>query len=88
MLLRGILPSRRNAMFAWSIVPCLMAFAGLLWHSILADSLLTIGFVLHYVQDLRLGAVAALPAWYLPLRLRLTTTAVACVLVGAACNGW
>ena len=35
------------------------------------------GFVLHYVQDRRLARIAALPSWYLPLRLRLSV--VACI---------
>lgn len=44
-----------------------------------AAALLIVGFVANYVQDVRLARVAALPLWYLPLRLRLTTVASICV---------
>jgi len=33
----------------------------------------------HYRQDLRLARVLTLPAWYLPLRLQLTTVACICL---------
>ena len=47
--------------------------------------LLVAGFVAHCAQDRRLVAQvgAALPAWYLPLRTRLTLVASACLLAGA-----
>ena len=43
--------------------------------------LLIAGFILHYWQDRRLAASVSLPAWYLPLRLRLTV--VACLALAA-----
>ena len=41
----------------------------------LAVACLVPGLVLHYLQDRRLAARTALPAWYLPLRGRLTAVA-------------
>ena len=40
------------------------------------------GFIANYLRDRHLGRQAELPAWYLPLRLRLS--AVACVCLGFA----
>ena len=45
--------------------------------------LLITGFAAHLVQDHRLAAHTSLPAWYLPLRWRLTATACVCLAVGA-----
>ena len=41
------------------------------------------GFAAHLVQDYLLAARTSLPAWYLPLRWRLTVTACVCLAVGA-----
>ena len=83
MLLIDITPRRRNAVYAWSVIPCLIAFCSLVAHSFYGDILLAIGFTIQYWQDLRLGAIVLLPAWYLSLRLRLTLVAVICVVAGA-----
>lgn len=82
-VLEGLAAPRRNAMMAWSVVPCLLAFAALLIHSVLGDILLAVGYLAHYWRDLRLAAVLALPAWYLPLRLRLSAVALVCIATGA-----
>lgn len=84
MQLGNISASQRNFVFAWSVVPCLIAFAALVERSVLGDILLVSGFVLHYLQDRRLDAIAGLPAWYLPLRLQLTAVAVVCLAVSAS----
>jgi len=44
---------------------------------------LIFGFVAHYWQDRRLDAHAQLPAWYLPLRFRLTAVACLCLAAGS-----
>ncbi len=82
-VLGNITPSQRNAMFAWSVVPCLMAWGSLLAHSVLGDLLLVSGFLVHYGQEGRLTSIVTLPAWYLPLRLRLSAVAIMCVAAGA-----
>ena len=58
-------------------MPALIAWPALLLAPAEAAALMISGFVLHYVQDRRLVRIAALPSWYLPLRLRLS--AVACI---------
>ncbi len=83
MLLEGIPASARTALFAWSVIPCLMAFVSLALHSLLGDILLVAGFAMHYSRDLRLAASAPMPEWYLPLRLRLSVVAILCIAAGA-----
>jgi len=82
MLLEELAPPQRDALFAWSVTPALAAFLALVVHSVLGDALLVGGFLAHYWRDQRLAAAAALPGWYLPLRLRLSAVAVLCI---AAC---
>lgn len=83
MGLRELPAAQRSALFAWSVVPSLLAWPALLVGGAVGSALLIAGFAAHFVQDLRLAGKAALPAWYLPLRLRLTVTACACLAVGA-----
>lgn len=82
MCLPGLTDARRAACFVWSTVPALVAWPALLAEPLFAAVLLVAGFVAHYWQDRRLAAAAALPAWYLPLRLRLTSLASVCLLLG------
>ncbi len=79
---------KRTALFAWSVVPCMIAFASLAARFVPGDVLLIIGFLLHYRQDWKLAAFARMPAWYLPLRLRLSAVAVICIAAGAFSRGW
>ena len=74
---------QRSAMFAWSVVPCLMALLALALPPMIGDLLLGSGFLLHYGMDLRIAPYVALPAWYLPLRLRLSVVAMMCLAAGA-----
>ena len=74
---------KRNRMYAWSVVPSLLGFAALGINSVLSEPLLVVGFSLHYCQDLRLARTVALPAWYMPLRLRLSAVAILCLCIGA-----
>jgi hypothetical protein len=76
-------PRQRNAAFAWSVAPALVAFLALVVKSALGDIVLAAGFAAHYWGDLRLAASTALPAWYLPLRLRLSAVAILCIAAGA-----
>ena len=77
MTLRGMSDSQRTAAFVWSILPALVAWLALLAAPVVAVVLLVAGFAIHYWRDVRLAAaaVADLPAWYLPMRLRLTCVA-------------
>ena len=71
---------KRSVCFAWSVMPALLAWLALLLDPLAASALLAAGFGIHYVQDWRLVRHTGLPAWYLPLRLRLTVVAVLSLL--------
>lgn len=73
---------QRSGWFAWSVVPALIAWPAVLFSPPLAAPLLVCGFIAHYLQDRRLARQGSLPGWYLPLRLRLTSVAVACLVAG------
>ncbi len=79
---------RRNETLVWSVVPALLAWPALLAPTAPASALLIAGFVAHYGQDRRLAAFASLPAWYLPMRLRLTVFACLCLATGALAPVW
>jgi Protein of unknown function (DUF3429) len=59
----------------WSVVPSLVAWMALLMTPRSAVMLLVAGFLIHLWQDRRLVQRVNLPAWYLPLRLKLTLVA-------------
>lgn len=83
MTLPELRQGQRSAWYAWSVVPALLAWISMLMSPRLAAPLLIAGFIAHYLQDRRLAAQAVLPAWYLPLRLRLSTVACLCLLAGS-----
>lgn len=68
-------------LYAWSVVPALAGWAALLLPLLMARGfalaalVLIVAFVAHYAQDKRLARRRALPAWYLPLRLQLSSGA-------------
>lgn len=68
-----------NGVYAWSVMPSLVAWVALLVSPAAGTTLLLGGLLAHYRQDLRLARVLALPAWYLPLRLQLTVVACLCL---------
>ncbi len=76
-------PGLRRRALAWSVVPALLAWPAILLPGEFASWILLAGFALHLVQDLRLARCADLPAWYLPLRWRLTVVAGLCLVVNA-----
>ncbi|NMG01570.1 DUF3429 domain-containing protein [Azoarcus taiwanensis] len=81
----GLSQGERTGRFAWSVMPALIAWAALLLVGasvLFAALLLLAGFWLHYLQDRVLAHRADLPAWYLPLRLTLTSVASVCIVVG------
>jgi len=83
MSAQGLDESRRVRSLIWSIVPALIAWPALLLAPAGATALLVLGFVAHYLQDRRLARSMAFPAWYMPLRLRLTTIACLSLILGA-----
>lgn len=81
MSLPALSEGQRSVCFAWSVVPALMAWPTFALTPVLGACLLVMGFVLHYGQDLRLARRTMLPAWYLPLRTRLSGIAILCLVV-------
>jgi SAM-dependent methyltransferase len=77
---------RRRQVWLWSVVPALLAWVALLLAPAVAGVLMVAGFVAQYAQDRRLARDAAVPAWYLPLRLRLTAAVCLCLVVGAGAS--
>jgi hypothetical protein len=75
--------SQRTRAYLWSVVPALLAWPALMVTGLLASGLLVVGFTLHYFQDSRLVTKVELPAWYLPLRGRLTAFGCISLIVGA-----
>jgi hypothetical protein len=73
-------PAQRRHAFIWSVVPALLAWPATVMSTSAAALLLVVGFALHFAEDRRLAGFAALPAWYLPLRWRLTLVASVCLL--------
>jgi ABC-type Na+ efflux pump permease subunit len=82
MTLPELSERQRSAWYAWSVAPALIAWPAMLISPRLAAPLLIAGFIAHYLQDRPLAGQAMLPAWYLPLRLRLTTVACVCLIGG------
>jgi hypothetical protein len=83
MTLPELSEGQRSAWYAWSVAPALIAWPAMLVSPRLAAPLLIAGFIAHYLQDRRLASQAMLPAWYLPLRLRLSTVACVCLIAGS-----
>ena len=68
---------------ALPILPALIAWPAMMLSPPLAGPILIFGFAAHYWQDRQLDAIAQLPAWYLPLRFRLTAVACLCLAAGS-----
>jgi hypothetical protein len=80
MLLPGLGEAARTRLFAWSTVPALVAWPALLAPVQAGAFILMAGFIAHYLQDRRLAQRQVLPAWYLPMRLRLSSVACLCLV--------
>ncbi len=75
-------PRARTMGYVWSVVPSLVAWVAILVPAPLGGGLLVVFFIAHYVRDARVAPVIQVPAWYLPLRLRLSLVAVLSITVG------
>jgi len=80
-------PRQQRGMYAWSVVPSLLAWVLLLLPPLAAAIGFIIGFVAQLLRDLNLARKAALPGWYLPLRRRLTVVVSLCIFVLLALVG-
>lgn len=83
MTVRDMSAEQGRDQFIWSVIPALIAWIATLLPMPLGCLMLVIGFVLHLRQDRQLLRVMSLPAWYLPMRLRLTLVASVCLLLAA-----
>ena len=75
MTARGLDDRAQVRLYAWSVVPSLLAWPALLVPPALGVALLVAGFAAHYGMDRCVAPRLGLPAWYLPLRLRLSVVA-------------
>lgn len=73
----------RARTFVWSVVPALLAWTSYFLPIFIGAAVLILGFLAQYYRDQKLVSQVALPAWYLPLRLRLTIVASLSIAVGA-----
>ena len=71
---------------ALSVLPSLIAWAALLLEPVPMLALLAAGFTLQYALDVYAERRGELPAWFVKLRLILTSGAIASVLVGMLGN--
>ena len=84
----GIADDDRHRHFIWSVVPALIGWLALILPAFSGLLLLLVGFWAHFLRDRRLATPAGLPAWYLPLRLRLTGIASLCLLSALSLPWW
>lgn len=68
----------------WSVTPALVAWAALQLPTRTGLGVMAGTFVLQYAMDRRLARRHAVPAWFLPLRLRLSAVVVLCLAAAAA----
>jgi hypothetical protein len=68
----------------WSVTPALVGWAALQLPASIGLAVMAATFALQYAMDRRLARRHVVPPWFLPLRLRLTVVAVACLGVAAA----
>jgi hypothetical protein len=79
-----------SRLYAWSVVPALAGWLALLLPLLpdpghaLAALVLIVAYAAQYWQDRKLARRMALPAWYLPLRLHLSSGAMLALAVLAA----
>lgn len=83
MILPMLSVKQRASSYIWSVVPALSGWVSLLLPLLPGSLLLMLLFALHYMLDRKLANQSNVPDWYLPLRLRLTTVAIASLGLGA-----
>ena len=81
MTIKSLSEKEQAHLYLWSVIPPLLAWIALLMTPAICASILISGLIAHLWQDLRLNQLTEvnLPGWFMPLRIRLTTVAVACL---------
>jgi len=82
MLAERLSDQTRRACFIWSVVPALIGWLTYILSPIAAALILVLGFLLQCWRDDVMAQSIHWPAWYLPLRIRLTIVACASLLIG------
>jgi len=78
--------AQRNYLWIWSVAPALIAWLAHFFQPTVASGILIAGFIAQYVQDRRLARTTSLSVWYIPLRLRLTSVACACLAIASVAS--
>jgi hypothetical protein len=81
MTLKELSPAQQSDRFVWSVIPSLIAWSSLALPLNYATTVLILGFVAHFLQDVYVKKLAFLPAWYIPLRVQLSAVACVCLLI-------
>jgi hypothetical protein len=69
--------------FAWSVVPALWGWLAMFPSFVSALAMLGIGFIVQLAVDWRVAGALQLPAWYLALRLVLTSGVLLALLLAS-----
>ena len=75
--------SHANFQLAASVVPALLGWLALLIPMLYGYGLLALSFVVLYFADKLAGDQGLVPSWYLPMRVKLTTVVVLCLVIAA-----
>jgi hypothetical protein len=81
MTLPELSTQQKKLRFTWSVIPSLIAWSSFALSPMYATLILVIGFISHLTQDFYVKKLANLPAWYLTIRLQLTTVACLCLII-------
>lgn len=83
MSIENLAIKKRQAMFIWSVISSLIAWVALFMPPTFGFLLLSCFFVFALWMDIKLAQLTNLPAWYLPLRFRLTIVMTFCLMAVA-----
>ncbi len=78
--------AQRNYLWIWSVAPALLAWLAHFFQPTVASGIMIAGFIAQYVQDRHLARTTSLSVWYIPLRLRLTSVACACLAIASVAS--
>ena len=81
MILPELNTQQKGLRFTWSVIPSLLAWSSFALLPLYATIVLLIGFLSHLGQDVYVKKLAQMPAWYLTLRMQLTTVACLCLII-------
>lgn len=83
MAISNLSVTKRNFMLGWSVTPALVAWIAVLMPQTYGLVILSVFFVLAFLIDNTLSQTIAFPAWFIPLRFRLTVVVTSCLMFAA-----